>query len=88
MKLRITREVRLVIQAIHTLDQPWGLTICRETGLGTGTVYPILDLLVRAEWAGSRIEENPPSGRPARTFYHLTLRGQMRAGLESKEPGN
>lgn len=88
MKLLITRKVRLVIQAIHTLDQPRGLTICRETGLGTGTVYPILDLLVRAEWAGTRTEETVPPGRPARTFYHLTLRGQMRAGLEPKEPAN
>lgn len=85
MKLRITRKVRLVAQAVHTLDQPWGLAICRETRLGSGTVYPILERLAWARWIGSHTEENPPAGRPARTFYHLTLRGQMGAGLEPKE---
>lgn len=82
MKVRLTRRVRRVISALHTLDEPWGLAICRTTQLGPGTVYPILERLAWAGWIGSRVEANPAAGRPPRTFYHLTLRGQMGAGLD------
>lgn len=82
MTVRMTRRVRRIIDAIHTLDQPWGLTICQTTGYGPGTVYPILDRLEASGWIGSRREEKPPPGRPARTFYHLTLHGQHAAGLQ------
>lgn len=82
MTVRMTRRVRRIVDAIHTLDQPWGLAICQTTGYGPGTVYPILDRLEAAGWIGSRREEKPPPGRPARTIYHLTLRGQLGAGLQ------
>ncbi|MFD6490683.1 PadR family transcriptional regulator [Streptomyces sp. NPDC060188] len=82
MSVRVTRKVRRIALAIHTLDQPSGLAICRETGLGSGTVYPILDRLLTAGWIGSRRVPNPQVGRPARTIYHLTLRGQIGVGVE------
>ncbi|MEU8642234.1 PadR family transcriptional regulator [Streptomyces sp. NPDC048674] len=82
MSVRVTRKVRRTALAIHTLDQPSGLAICRETGLGSGTVYPILDRLLAAGWVGATIEVVPRRGAPSRTVYHLTLRGQMGAGIE------
>lgn len=82
MTVRLTGKTRRVLEAIHTLDQPWGLSICRETGLGSGTVYPTLERLKKAGWIGSRVEASPVAGRPPRTFCHLTLRGQIGAGLE------
>lgn len=82
MTIRLTGKTRRVLEAIHALDQPWGLSICRETGLGSGTVYPTLERLRAAGWIGSRVEATPVAGRPPRTFYHLTLRGQIGAGLE------
>ncbi|NUS89381.1 MAG: PadR family transcriptional regulator [Streptomyces sp.] len=81
MTVRITRKVRRVIDAIHTLDHPWGLTICQETGLCSGTVYPILERLATAGWIGTRTEDSQHPDRPPRTFYHLTLRGQMNTGI-------
>jgi len=84
VSVRLTRKVRRVITALHTLDKPWGLIICRETGYGPGTVYPILEHLVKAGWAGTRVEDNPAPGRPPRLFYHLTLRGQIAAGLDQE----
>jgi predicted transcriptional regulator len=83
--IRVTRRTRRILAAIHTLDQPWGLTICRETGLGPGTVYPILERLQAAGWIGSRTEASTHPGRPPRTVYHLTLRGQTAASLTPKE---
>lgn len=81
MKIRLTRRVRRVINTIHNLDQAWGLAICQRSGLGPGTVYPILERLAWAGWISSRTEDAPPAGRSPRTFYYLTLRGQMGAGL-------
>ncbi|MFG2425408.1 helix-turn-helix transcriptional regulator [Streptomyces sp. NPDC048448] len=59
------------------------MSICRESGLGSGTVYPILERLREAGWIGYLVEANPAPGRLPRTFYHLTYRGQLGAGLES-----
>lgn len=81
MTIRITRRMRRVLDAINTLDQAWGFAICQASGLGPGAVYPALDRLLEAGWIGSRIEASPPQGRPPRTFYHLTLRGQMGSGI-------
>jgi DNA-binding MarR family transcriptional regulator len=82
--IRVTRRTRRILAAIHTLDQPWGLTICRASGLGPGTVYPILERLREAGWIGTRTETAAPD-RPPRTVYHLTLQGQTAAGLTPKE---
>lgn len=82
MTVRLTRRVRRIVDAIHTLNQPWGLTICQATRLGPSTVYPILDRLLEAGWIDSRTE-TAPAGRPPHTVYHLTLRGQHAAGLQS-----
>lgn len=81
MTIRITRKVRRVIDAIHSLDQAWGLAICQATGFGPGTVYPILDRLHAVGWIVRRVEGQAAPGRPPRTIYHLTMRGQLAAGI-------
>jgi predicted transcriptional regulator len=80
--VRVTRRMRRILDAIHTLNPAWGLAICQASGLGPGSVYPALERLQEVGWIGSRIEANPPHGRPPRTFYHLTLRGQLGAGIQ------
>ncbi|MEU3683738.1 MarR family winged helix-turn-helix transcriptional regulator [Streptomyces sp. NPDC030592] len=78
MKVLITRGVHRVLTAIHDAPAPpTGLEICRATGKGSGTVYPILDRLGRAGWIGSR----PHPTRDGAWVYHLTYLGQLRAGL-------
>lgn len=84
--MRVTRKIRRIGLAIHALDRAWGFTICRETGLGPGTVYPVLERLREAGWIGTQVEEQPPAGRPPRTFYHLTLRGQMGLAIDPAPP--
>ncbi len=64
-----------------TADDPaWGLKICEETDLGSGTVYPILERLVDAGWATRYAETGEHPGRPKRYYYELTAVGRYAAG--------
>ncbi|MEU9576315.1 PadR family transcriptional regulator [Streptomyces chilikensis] len=62
----------------------WGLSICQETGLGSGTVYPILERLVSEGWATRTEETEEHPGRPKRFFYELTAEGH-RAAQQAKQ---
>lgn len=62
-------------------DPPWGYRLCEETGLGSGTVYPILERLEEAGWIEGAWEAGRPADRPRRRFYLITAAG--RAGKAS-----
>lgn len=68
--------VGAIAAAITAGDDAWGLRICQATGLGSGTVYPILERLEEAGWITSAWETAQPSGRPRRRFYQLTDTGR------------
>ena len=79
---RLTRttldEIKVLLAA--TPDDPaWGLKICQEAELGSGTVYPILERLLKAGWITRRQEDGDHPGRPTRTYYELTGTGRIRA---------
>lgn len=82
--LRMSTTTKLVLAALlDDVGTPrYGLQICHETGLASGTVHPILARLEGAGWVTSRWEEVDPrvAGRPARRFYQLTDDGADRAG--------
>ena len=61
-------------------DELSGADIARLTNLHSGTLYPILLRLERAEWLRSRWESGDPSelGRPRRRFYRVTALGAKR----------
>lgn len=67
------------------LEQPRerrsGAEISRETGIGSGTLYPLLARLERLGWLVSEWETINPraAGRPRRRLYTLTAIGQTRA---------
>jgi PadR family transcriptional regulator PadR len=67
-----------------------GADISRQTGLGPGTVYPVLYRLERADWLGSRWEVEDPAtlGRPRQKFYWLTPLGcrNARTAARNLEP--
>jgi DNA-binding MarR family transcriptional regulator len=80
---RLTKPTIGVLEVLlaATEDEPaWGLSICQEADLGSGTVYPILDRLTELGWTESWIETAPHPGRPARRYYRLTGAGRARAG--------
>lgn len=79
---RLTKPTIAVLEVLlaATDDAPaWGLSICREADLGSGTVYPILDRLLERGWVTSHHETEPHPGRPARRYYALTGTGRSRA---------
>jgi DNA-binding PadR family transcriptional regulator len=53
--------------------------LSRETGLLSGTLYPILMRLEARGWLETRWETPPPGGRPPRHMYRLTPGGRASA---------
>ncbi|MBK3627658.1 PadR family transcriptional regulator [Streptomyces asoensis] len=85
--IRLTRTTLEVIKVLlaSTADDPaWGLKICEEADLGSGTVYPILERLVDAGWATRYEETGEHPGRPKRYYYELTATGRC-AAREARE---
>lgn len=67
----------LLLQALSTRGRQWfhGYDIIKETGLRSGTLYPLLmrmaeQGLIEAEW-----RQPEKIGRPARHVYRLTTAG-------------
>ena len=80
---RLTTPV-LKIMAAMLADpdaEHYGLRLMEQTGLPSGTLYPILVRLERAGWVVSRWEEADPvsEGRPNRRYYRLTGEGAAAA---------
>jgi len=77
-RIRMTMPTLVVMEAIaQGFDgDVYGLLISQETGLGTGTVYPILERLEAAGMVEGRWEKEQPSGRPRRRFLSLTNLGR------------
>ena len=83
-KRQPSKQMRLLLEALAAQRQSWrhGYDLMEETGLSSGTLYPLLMRmtdrgLVEAEW---RAPAQP--GRPARHVYRLTGAGYALA-LES-----
>ncbi|MFD9063301.1 PadR family transcriptional regulator, partial [Kitasatospora purpeofusca] len=72
---RLTKPTLGVLDALISAadgDPAWGLRICGEADLGSGTVYPSLERLTDLGWIEAWPETTPHPGRPARRFYKLT----------------
>lgn len=67
-----------VLAALAAEPSAWrhGYDLARETGLKSGTLYPILVRLADRGLLEASWEESPPQGRPARHLYRLTPDGQ------------
>jgi PadR family transcriptional regulator len=80
--MRITYPTGVVLQALAG-GCAYGFEIIDATGLGAGTVYPILrrledESLVRSSW--ERVTRARAEGRPPRRNYRLTPAGRERVG--------
>ncbi len=53
----------------------YGYDLSRETGLPSGTLYPILVRLNKAGLLEAEWQDSPEPGRPARHAYRLTADG-------------
>jgi PadR family transcriptional regulator PadR len=77
-----SQQTKVVLLAFLENPQGWryGYDLTKETGLKSGTLYPLLmrlhdQGLLDAEWHSS-----PQPGRPARHAYRLTRSGIALAG--------
>jgi len=66
-----------VLAALAARPSDWrhGYDLARETGLKSGTLYPILVRLADQEIVQACGEEGQPAGRPRRQLYQLTTDG-------------
>jgi PadR family transcriptional regulator PadR len=83
-----SRQMLILIEAMGARGREWrhGYELMKETGLHSGTLYPLLmrmtdQGLVEAEW-----REPAQAGRPARHAYRLTVSGVAFA-RSAAEPG-
>lgn len=81
------KVLRLLVD--NPRNHPSGAEISRETGVGSGTLYPMLGRLEEAGWLASEWESIDPTeaGRPRKRFYWLTAAGSMNAQAALDEVG-
>ena len=70
-----------VLAALCGQPSAWqhGYALARETGLKSGTLYPILIRLADQGLVEARWQEEPAPGRPRRHLYRLTSDGAASA---------
>ena len=79
-------QTLLVLSALSAAPADWrhGYDLAKQTGLKSGTLYPILVRLADRGLVEARWEEGRPAGRPPRHLYQLSSEGlaAARAALE------
>ncbi|TYB71264.1 PadR family transcriptional regulator [Nonomuraea sp. PA05] len=84
---RTTKDVLEILQGAALQGQAtYGLEICKATGLGSGTVYPILSRLERIGWVRAYWSEDEARG-PRRRMYELTGEGRSQIAGFATPPG-
>jgi PadR family transcriptional regulator, regulatory protein PadR len=82
---RMTIPTQLVLRALlaEPTHEMYGLQICEQAGLPSGTIHPILARFEALGWLESRWEDASPheEGRPRRRYYRLTEDGAERTRL-------
>jgi PadR family transcriptional regulator PadR len=87
---RMSAETLRVLGAMLEDPLAWhyGLGLSTAAKIASGTIYPILARLEKAEWLESKWEDDAPGekeGRPRRRLYRLTGEGERRAMVELDE---
>ena len=75
---RPSAQTASVLLALANSSARWrfGYDLCKETGLKSGSMYPILMRLADRGLLETRWENPAPEGRPARHMYRLTGAGR------------
>ena len=76
----MTLPTQLVLRTLlaDPTQEKYGLQICSEAGLPSGTIHPILARFENLGWLESSWEDEASAhaeGRPARRYYRLTEDG-------------
>jgi PadR family transcriptional regulator, regulatory protein PadR len=83
-RIRISAQTRQLLESFLRDPKQWryGYDLSRETGLKSGTLYPILMRLAEKSLLATRWEEADEPGRPPRHVYRLTQQGERWAREE------
>ncbi|HKN25553.1 MAG TPA: PadR family transcriptional regulator [Candidatus Acidoferrum sp.] len=78
LRLRISKQTLAVLDALLVHPTQWhhGYALSQQTGLASGTLYPILMRLEKSGWLETRWEESAVPGRPPRHSYRLGSDGR------------
>jgi DNA-binding PadR family transcriptional regulator len=70
-----------VLAALAADPAAWlhGYLLAKQTGLASGTLYPVLIRLAERHLVEARWEDEQPAGRPRRHLYRLTAGGLVAA---------
>jgi PadR family transcriptional regulator, regulatory protein PadR len=76
-RTRFSAQTLAVLAALAGEPAAWrhGYDLARETGLQSGTLYPILVRLADRGVVAACWEDGEPAGRPRRHLYRLTAGG-------------
>lgn len=74
---RISKQTLELLGTLLRQPGEWqyGYDLSRQTGLKSGTLYPLLMRLAEEKWLETRWEKPERPGRPPRHVYRLTTRG-------------
>src|SRR5256885_754860 len=74
---RFSTQTSSVLAALAADPTAWlhGYLLAKQTGLRSGTLYPILIRLADQRLIEARWEDEQPAGRPRRHLYRLTTEG-------------
>jgi PadR family transcriptional regulator len=81
-------QTRLVLAALAADSACWrhGLSLSRETGLSSGTLYPLLRRLAQQNYLEAEWRPPEAPGRPPRHVYRLTTAGRTLARTQNAAP--
>jgi PadR family transcriptional regulator PadR len=87
-RAEFSAQTLLVLAALCAEPREWlhGYGIARDTGLKSGSLYPILIRLADRGLVEARWEEGQPAGRPRRHLYRLTPEGLASAAALADAP--
>jgi PadR family transcriptional regulator, regulatory protein PadR len=87
IRLRSSRQTFLLLGALLVRPAQWthGYALSQQTGLASGTLYPILMRLEKLQWLETQWEEPGNAGRPPRHLYRLTSEARAWAREELAE---
>ncbi len=85
--LRRSPQTLAVLSALLLRAQAWhyGYDLLKETGLKSGTLYPILGRLQSGGWLEQRWVKSSAPGRPPRHLYRLSRQGKIAARELAKQ---
>ena len=83
----LSRPARTLLAALLKAPDAWrhGYDLASETGLKSGTLYPLLIRLEAQGYLEAEWRQPAASGRPPRHAYRLSAAGQRLARAEAAE---